>query len=405
MSEKLTIVENAASALFGKDKGEPVAKTPVAASSEGSFTTEGSSKGDKGLRRLPVANKGTTEAAPEATDSTPAAPANSTQTVQAYQTLSQLMAGLLLEASMNLADSQNNMINVLNMTAEQGKASSQAAIANQADLNTQLAEQQRRSKRMKIMGWAIKGLVVAVAGASVVASGGLAAAPVATLLMLSLTTLTVMKPDLLTNKVIAPIANELVKAGMPQEWANVFATVLVVAVITAATAGAGTAEGAAAKMTVGNTAMVEGLLIGSTNPFGQLVQAFPNAPKWAEILGTTTSILIAASLGITGGALLSSAGEASFAAKAAVGVMGVAEGGARVTQGTWGIENGFTERDILGIQANLVLDQTSIKNATTAGQTAKDMIDMIAKSQESVAQATYSLTSPAAAAIASAPAA
>lgn len=408
MTEKLAIVQNAASALFGKDKGTPTTDSPRAAES-GAAT--GSSKGDKGLRRLPVSNQ-------TATDATPAAPADTTQTVQPYQTLSQLMSSLLSQAAANLAASQNNMANILNLTAQQGQAASDAAITNQVDLNQQLEEQQRRSKRMKILGWAVKGVVIAVAMTSVVASGGLTAAPVATLLMLSLTTLTVVKPDLLNNKVIGPLTNELVKAGMPEAWANVLATVIVITVLVAATAGAGAAEGSLigkdgvnyTKMALGNAGVVNGLLMGSTDPFGKIVEAFPNAPMWAQILGTTTSLLIATMTGLAGGMALASSGAMSAeaealglrtAAKLGVAGMDFVGGGARVALGQQTIAQGETQKDIMDIRSNVMLDQTAIQNANTFSLSVKDLMDVITQSLKSLAEATRSLTAPAAAAISS----
>ena len=83
--------------------------------------------------------------------------------------------------------------------------------------------------------------------------------------------------------------------------------------------------------------------------------------------------------------------------------MGAAEGGARVELGRETIEQGKSLNESAVTRSNILLDQAAINNANTFSQSTKDLMEMITQSFKSVAEATRSLTAPAAAAIASAP--
>lgn len=420
MTVKTTdIAQNLAAPLFAKTKEAAVLTSLQETSAQNSSIQETApSSGDRGLKRIPIGNKDAAGASqdPASVDATSTTSSTDTSTVEAYQTINQLMFALLSEVTGNLSTTQNLMAAILNYEAEQAQSLSDLAQTNQTNLNEQLDEQARRQKKMRFVSWAVKGLIIGVAAASVVASGGLSAAPVSALLMLSLTALTIAKPDLLNNQIIEPLAAGLEKEfNLPPKVATLMAEVIVISAVVAMTAGAGAADSGLiaksgvdyAKLITGEISTNAAFMTGVTNPYSELLQiAFPNHPMIAELVGTSITIGLSAGLGIAGGMQIASSGtlsngigetEAVLRARFAIAIMDVLKGGTEGAAGWMTIEQGLTEKDIANIQAALTQIQASLKQAQGFTKTTQSAMQMNTKSLEDVAQATYSLTKPAAA--------
>lgn len=409
MSDQLlNVVVETAAGLVGKAYQASSEKTPSAATPAAPAVESGS--GEKGLKRLPVGNKQAEQAQqdPTAVDSSTE---TTTETVQAYTTLMDLMYSLLSTVNANLCISQNQMAEISNLEALQGQAATKIAEQNQIDVNNQIAEQEKKQKRMKWIGWAVKGLVIGIAAASVVATGGLSAAPVTALLMLSLTTLTVVKPDLLTNG-INKLAGVLSNNGvMPEKIAKILVTVLVLSVIITATAGAGAADGAlVAKAGVsygtiaaGSALTSSGELIGTVNPFVKLMNAFAeNPPLWLAATVNVASVLTALTLGVGGGLTLASSGAISAeestlrtGARIATTSLNVAKGGAQMAEGGETIAYGAGQEKLADLEARQTLYNAALKNTSSFTQSTRALMQLITQSMKHLAQGTHSLAVPA----------
>ena len=174
-----------------------------------------------------------------------------------------------------------------------------AANASQDELNTQLAEQAKREKHMKMLGWAMKALAITILVVSI-ATGQPELAPLSTLLMTSLTALIIVKPELITNKLISPLSKAL-EPLVGEKYSTLLATAIVTAVLVIGTAGVGAAADSSligdatisyARLGFETICIATAGLVGVTQPFTKLLtEMFPNHPMIAVIVGTILTFL------------------------------------------------------------------------------------------------------------------
>lgn len=338
---------------------------------------------------------------------TAAAPSDQ-ETVQ-MSSIQQVMK-LLMQVTNNLSAAQIDQASILDMVAAQGNASITAANASQADLTAQLAEQSKRQKHMKMLGWAMKTLAITIVIVSV-ATGQPELAPLSTLLMTSLTALMIAKPELITNGLISPLSKGLESLGVPEKYATLLATVIVTAVLVIGTAGVGAAADSSliesqainyTKLGLGNAGIATSGIVGVTQPFTKLLtEMFPNHPMIAALVGTILTLTICLGAGVGGASALSSSGYFKSSAE------GFERGARLITQALRGVEalgtggsawmlfeQGQTGLALAEAQADLTITKNTSEVAANLSQTTQNMMKVITNTMEEVNAAIQSLTAP-----------
>ncbi|MDP1608575.1 MAG: hypothetical protein Q8L98_04585 [Chlamydiales bacterium] len=360
-----------------------------------------------------------------------AAASSDQQTVQ-MSSMEEIMKLLKLVTDY-LSAAQIDQATILNMVSEQGNASITAANASQADLNAQLAQQAKRQKHMKMLGWAMKALAITIVVVSI-ATGQPELAPLSTLLMTSLTALMIAKPELITNGLISPLSKGLEGLGVPEKYATLLATVIVTAVLVIGTAGVGAAAdssligsqaaqagakaGASAatdaarvgtqgvdylKLGLGNAGIATSGIVGVTQPFTKLLtEMFPNHPMAAALVGTILTLTICLGAGMGGASSVSSSGyfnnlssegiqrAARLITQALRGVEALGMGGS-----AWMLfEQGQTTLALAEAQADLTITKNTSEVAANLSVNAQNMMKTITNTMEEVNAAIQSLTAP-----------
>ncbi|HAB98611.1 MAG TPA: hypothetical protein DCE71_02165 [Parachlamydiales bacterium] len=415
--------ESLTTLLVASSQGKAAAKQQSAES--GSTSSQGSSLGSKYLER----NLKSSPTLDDTTTSASLDPTTDDNTGAYYASIMDQLFALMAEVSANLSDSMNSSLEVSVAGSQQANFGAEAAKVSSDNFQAQQAEQAKKQKHMRILNRCMKGLAITILVVSV-ATGQPELAPISTLLMTSLSALMIAKPELITNQLITPLTSVLTnQLGMPEKWANLLASAIVITAIVASTAGAGfladSSQGLALgekvtqkvgreaaqntlkdggldyiKLGVGNAGVANAQMLAAAHPYVELLSgAFPNNPIIGQVLGIMLTLTIVLGSGVAGGTLVGSSGYFNSAAltgtfaefenltitnedllKLLPQVLRLAQAGAEGDQAWVGFQIGKTQLGSAQAQAQLTQAKGVTQGANNYVRGASEIISQISSS-------------------------